>query len=147
MKSLLISGLKAVLVFSLLLTFQTSLSAEEAKLEVKGTPWKLVKIGDKEFKGTEGAPPPFIKLLPEKNRVIGFTGCNKFGGTYTLEGSKVSFDLKLSTKNACPKTPGMDTDFLGTLAKAQTFKSQGSKLELMADGKVIAEFSELKMKK
>lgn len=143
-KNLLFSSIKAGLTLTILFAFTANVRAEgQQQLEVKGTPWELMKIGDKDYKAPAGAPTAFIKLLPEAKKVVGNTGCNNFGGTYTQDGDKLTFNLVLSTKKSCPQSAGMDVLFLSTLKDSERFKRDGKKLELFKGDKVIAKFREI----
>lgn len=143
-KKLIISSIKAGLTLTILFAFSANVQAEEQKpLEVLGTPWKLMKLQGQQYKTPAGAPTPFIKLLPDNKKVVGNTGCNNFGGTYTQEGDKLTFSLVLSTKQSCPQTADMDVRFLSAMKEANRFKREGAKMKLYNGDKVIANFDEI----
>lgn len=147
MQKLIISICKVSLALAVFLTYAGYARAAEEPLEIKGTPWKLVKIGDKKYTAPEGQPTAYIKLIPDGEKVEGNTGCNAFGGTYTLSGDKITLNITLSTENACPQAAGMDVMFLSALKDTETFKRKGEKLWLKKGGQPVAEFMEMKMEK
>lgn len=66
--------------------------------------WKLKTINEKSVKmHEEQEREVFFRLRSDQNRVEGFSGCNHFQGTYSLEEqSKIRFNAMSSTKKACP---------------------------------------------
>src|SRR3954451_22431773 len=56
-----------------------------------GHPWKLVAINGKPL---DPKPPmlPEFTLIEDGSRIAGFTGCNRFMGTFSLGDDKLSFN-------------------------------------------------------
>ena len=79
------------------------------------------------------------QILPEARPTIafsgdgtvsGFGGCNDFNGTYTVDGSKLTFGPLASTKKACPDAVNtIEQAYLTALQATQTY-------EITSDGKL-----------
>jgi len=56
-------------------------------------------------------------------RVNGFSGCNRYMGSYKLQGGKLSISVPASTRMACPspERSRLESDYLRALANIQTF--------------------------
>ena len=53
---------------------------------------------------------------------VGSAGCNTYNGTYTVDGSSISFGPLATTKMACPVADtAVETAFLAGLAGAKTW--------------------------
>jgi heat shock protein HslJ len=76
--------------------------------------WKLVKLEGQEVKMAENQERErYFKLKTEENRVQGFSGCNTFSGSYTLEkGMRIGFSQMASTMKACPDVNVDESAFL-----------------------------------
>ena len=66
-------------------------------------------------------------------KVSGFAGCNRFMGTYTLEGDTLKFGALGSTRMAClsPEAQAQETVFLAQLQSQPKFEAVGSTLKLV----------------
>jgi putative lipoprotein len=98
---------------------------------LEGTGWVLTDIDGNAVDASIGATMTF-----EPDRVTGNGGCNGYGGTYVVEGSKITFMEIVSTLMACddPKM-AVETPFLGALQGDGTFTVTGDTLVItMASG-------------
>ena len=108
-----------------------------ARLE--STYWKLV--------GLEGVPltptqreAHFI-LRPADMRVSGSGGCNGIGGSYKLDGDRLSFGQMIRTMMACPTGMEIENAFLVALGKTRSARVSGQELTLLdAEGRPLARF-------
>lgn len=107
-----------------------------AKLE--NTYWKLVELGGKPIKAG-GRREPHLRLNPEGKAAQGSGGCNTFRGDYQLDGESLRLTRLISTRMACPDLE-VEGTFLKALEAATSYKLAGEKLELYADGKLLARF-------
>ena len=91
-----------------------------------GTSWVLQGLS-----GTQlGTGVPTIAFGTDGN-VTGSAGCNTFNGTYTVDGSSISFGPLASTKMACPVADmAVETAFLAGLAGAKSWSIQALFLTL-----------------
>ena len=68
-------------------------------------------------------------------------GCNRFVGTYAIEGASLTFGQMAATRMACPEGSDVDTPMMAALEKAQAFRKTAHHLELFdAEGAVVARF-------
>lgn len=107
---------------------------------LEDTYWKLTSLGDAPL--TASGPPrePHLILHPDDHRASGSGGCNRFTGSYELDGRALTFGPIASTMMACAE--GMDTEaaFFAALRRVRAWRI-ATGLELLdADGVVVARF-------
>ncbi len=96
-----------------------------------GTEWRLESLGGKDLPASSQASLTF----PESGRVAGNAPCNRFFGTYTQTGQKLSFSQMGSTRMACIGTAAeQETRYLAALQKATGFEVDGGRLILRLSG-------------
>ena len=78
--------------------------------------------------------------LTEK-KASGFAGCNQYFSKYSLASSEIKFTDTGSTKMFCEETMATEMKFLTAVEQVQSFKLEGNALLLLADNKVILEFT------
>ena len=107
----------------------SSLLSPDSKAEatLAGSQWRPIEI---EGVAVEGAPKIFLQFH-DRNRVIGHGGCNRFFGSFKLNGGRIEFGLFGTTRMTCPQTV-MDREraFLNTLGKTATFVRDRIRLSL-----------------
>jgi heat shock protein HslJ len=115
----------------------SQVSDQDYATEIAGKYWKLVKLGGQNVVMSEAQEREahFI-LKTEENKFSGFSGCNAFFGTYTLEqGNRISFGHVGSTRRACPDAQLNEYEFLQVFALADNYSINGDTLELNAEGR------------
>lgn len=140
--------MRYLLSLSLLLLFSCSSMKNQADakkvkpVSLKGTSWTLSTVPG--FTAEKLKKPATLSFSDTSNRMGGFSGCNGYGGTYTVNGSELKMADILGTLMAC--MPGMKTE--STLYKALNntdhYKISNGKLVLLQGSKVLAEFVPLK---
>ncbi len=106
------------------------LSAAPAPVLV-GTEWRLESLGGKDLPASSQASLTF----PESGRVAGNASCNRFFGTYTQTGQKLSFSQMGSTRMACiGPAAEQETRYLAALQKTTGFEVEGGRLILRLSG-------------
>ena len=78
---------------------------------------------------------PFIIFNPFTKSVSGFTGCNRFSGTYKQNQNTLSFGAMASTKMYC--SGSAENFFLQVLKDANTFELRNDNLLLKKDDEVL----------
>ncbi|HFQ90408.1 MAG TPA: META domain-containing protein, partial [Desulfobulbus sp.] len=102
------------------------------------TTWRLVEVGGKPVPTIEGRPEPFFVLEPN-GRQRGFSGCNRFFGTYLVRGDILVFNKMASTRMACRKAMDLEDAFLRAISATESYRVQGDILELRnREGTVLA---------
>lgn len=114
-------------------------TASEA--ELVNTYWKLLTIKGKPIEVGGRQREPHIILQADKQRVVGFGGCNRLMGSYTLEGDRLKFGRTASTMMACPQGMELERAFHETLQAVVQWRIHGQRMELLdIHGNVLAEF-------
>lgn len=114
-------------------------SSDRQNPQLRGTSWVLVSITGFELEKTEN---PLTLIFSDSNRVGGNSGCNSFGGEYTIkENVKISFGPMMATKRAC--MPGMQTEnqYFNVLRSVDNYVVQNNQLILKKGKNVWAVFS------
>ncbi len=109
-------------------------------LPLEGTLWKLQSM--------EGIPSETIadeddaftlRFDPAETLVYGRTNCNRFFGSYSLDGRELELGDLGMTRMACP---GMEYEdrFVGMLGEVDGYRIEGGTLVLTDDGRTLALF-------
>jgi heat shock protein HslJ len=97
--------------------------------------WNISVIGEQLVTADR---PPFLELQ-EDGRVAGFSGCNRFGGSYIRTGSDLKFDRVNSTLMACREPAmGLERQVLKALSQVKSYKIMGDQLTMLgAEGEIV----------
>jgi copper homeostasis protein (lipoprotein) len=109
--------------------------------ELFGTRWELTRLGDEPIVLAENQRAPNLVLYSKDHRVSGFGGCNRFNGSFEIDGRSITFSPMAATMMAC--IPGGDTEraFLAALGKVTSFLKTAHHLEFLdGDGTIVARF-------
>lgn len=136
--------MRYLLSLSLLLLFSCSTVKNQADakktkpVSLKGTSWKLSSIPDAKMEKLK--EPATLNFADSTGKVGGYSGCNGFGGNYTVDGSSLKISNILGTMKAC--MPGMKTEsaLYNALNNVDHYKIADGKLTLLQGTKVLAEF-------
>lgn len=91
--------------------------------------WELVELMGKPIDARTGQS-PWMRFESKGSRVHGFSGCNRFSGTYELEpGNRIRFSRVAATQMACPDV-GVEMDFHRAVSGADSFNVNGEDLAL-----------------
>ncbi len=113
---------------------------DEAQL-LEGVRWQLVSIRGIDAKPGLNDQTPFLMLDSAEKRASGTTGCNVFGGGYSLEGKSISFSQMISTRMFCDGVMDQEAALLKTLEETVAWDISGGRLELLSEsGAVLAVF-------
>ena len=118
---------------------ETPAVAQE-QAELLDTEWRLVRLNEVPIPLQETVPFVRFALEGEDRRVTGFSGCNRFFGSYELEGSSLRFSHVGATRMACPDAIVEEQKFLTALTQTTSYQIRGATLELLHDGEVVATF-------
>lgn len=108
---------------------------------LNGTNWNLVKLNEQTLPA--GTRPLTLKFETQ-TEISGNSGCNSYGGSYTVSGSVLAFNKVFSTLMACADQGVNDreTAFQRALSKVALFEISNGQLSLKdANGAVILVFS------
>ncbi len=118
-----------LLVFALLQCKSTEKNVSTATLE--NTYWRLAEMNGKPVITPTDAKEVHMILtsIDSEKRVKGFAGCNNIGGSFTLDGNKISF-ITISTKMFCQDRMEVEDFLTNALSKAETYSITGEELSL-----------------
>ncbi|WP_417362857.1 META domain-containing protein [Galbibacter sp.] len=110
---------------------QVNSEPENAEASLVDKKWKLSKLmGQPLSELDKSALKVFIIFDGQDKRLSGNSGCNSFGGTYTLkEGNRFETSQMMSTMMAC-ENMDIEDQFMGVLQKADTYIINGNKLQI-----------------
>lgn len=116
---------------TVLLTLVPAALAQSGAVDpLSGTQWQLVSFGaaGAETPAVSGAP--VTLAFDSSGRVSGSAGCNRYGGSYTVEGDTLAMSELFSTRMACADSAVMQQEqsYLATLGAAAQFEQQAQQL-------------------
>lgn len=111
---------------------------------LRGTYWKLVRLGDNSVVAATKQREAHLVFSAEELRVTGNGGCNRVIGSYQLDGDRLRFGRMASTMMSCPDGMDQEKRFLEALEHVERYRIRGSHLELLdTTGTVSARFEEV----
>ncbi|HKL71697.1 MAG TPA: META domain-containing protein [Marinilabiliaceae bacterium] len=105
--------------------------------------WKLKIVNGKEVSMSEYQEREiFFRLKSDENIAVGFSGCNHFQGSYTLDAlNKIHFNPMSSTKRACPNLDINEAEIFQIFELADNYLINSDILLLKTkDGQNLAKF-------
>ncbi len=112
-------------------------TARQSPASLTGS-WKLTSYGP------ANAPTPAVAgteaglTFKDDGTLTGNSGCNGFGGSYTVDGSQVTFKDIISTLMACDDPRMAQEKVVHTvLAETATFKIEGNTLTITKDDMLL----------
>lgn len=110
---------------------------------IENSKWVITTLEGQDLSNVESnGQEIYFTLDSETNRVNGYSGCNTFMGSYTLEsGNRISFTQMATTRMACPESDVRESDILNVFETADNFRITGNTLSLnKAKRAPLAEF-------
>jgi heat shock protein HslJ len=96
--------------------------------------WVAVQLGEKVIEITEDRLP---NLTLSEGKASGFGSCNRFHGTYTLDGNKILFPPLARTKMFCQEVQQIEDSFLDALSNAKSWEYKNTKLYFLGENKEV----------
>lgn len=110
------------------------------------TYWKLVELAGKPVGGVNlPEREPYITLQSNegKPRLVGFSGCNRMSGGYSVDKDTVQFTDVVMTRMACVKNTDIEDAFTQALDHAAKWDVDGTMLRIYdAQGATLAKFEQ-----
>jgi len=130
-----------LLLFALVLLQCKSADNTASTARLENTYWKLAEMNGMPVETPENAKEVHIILSAEKEekRVKGFGGCNGLGGSYSVDGNKIKFQV-LSTKMFCDRME-VENYLTKALGDADTYVIKGETLELFQGNTFLIRFN------
>jgi copper homeostasis protein (lipoprotein) len=108
---------------------------------LENTHWTLTRVGDSPISAQAGPREPHLVLHSSTQRVSGAATCNQLLGSYTLQGTKLTFGTVATSRMVCPAGMDVERRFLAALRGVRTARVRGRNLDLLdANGRVLARF-------
>ena len=101
--------------------------------------WKLKELEGKTIGDSINGQEPYISFNSADSSVGGRVGCNRFGGTYKMDGDSIRFSRFFSTKMACADM-SVENTFLGLIDSVNRFMANDKELHLMRNSDIVAIF-------
>jgi heat shock protein HslJ len=135
--------LGSLAVVVLTISLPGAVAAQEEPASPEGTEWRLAAYATDAgmTQPAEGADPTLLLLDGE---VSGDAGCNRFSGSYVLEGASLTFAPEMATTMmACePEVQMLEDAYLALLPTTATWRWADATLQLLdADSAAILEFT------
>ena len=113
-----------------LLCLGLCLTATAATAQLAGSEWRPVQIGTLDLREDAG----LFVLFESEGQFAGHAGCNRFFGSYRIDGSAIEIGPLGATRMACPEDV-MDRErrFLDALGAAVRFQRDKTELTLFDD--------------
>ena len=123
----------------------TSGGSQVPDAPVRNTLWALHSLAGSPatVPGAAQRQAQFLLHLDD-NRSSGSGGCNRFNGTYTLDGKTLRFAPQAATRMACADGMAQETAFFKVLEQTRRWRIKGDHLWLLDEaGRTLAEFDAL----
>lgn len=98
--------------------------------ELLDTPWRIIWLDGKPFVAEDVPKPAEVTFDKKEHRVHGSSGCNRFFGTYSLQGSSLTLSQLGATRMACPTGMDKEQQILAALGDTGRFEIAEATLEL-----------------
>ena len=120
---------------------QANCARASAKRPLRGTYWKLVRLGGAPVEVSAGQAELQLVFATDAQQVSGSGGCNRVAGGFTLEGDRLHLGPLAGTMMACTNGMEQEQRFLKSLNHVERYRINGQQLELLdGSGAVLARF-------
>lgn len=94
-----------------------------------GVSWRLVTLGNTSPVFNTGGPDLTLRITDNRT-TNGYSGCNRFHGSYMLNGDTLRFGPLISTKVACPGSLTLEQRYLAALNATNRYQLNSDSLVL-----------------
>jgi putative lipoprotein len=116
-------------------------SARKADASLVNTYWKLIHFDGARAPLGAGEREVHVVFRSEDNGIHGFSGCNRFTGTFRQDGDRLEFGSIAATQMACAEAMELERRFLDELSSARFFRISGDSLTLFGvEGVALLDF-------
>jgi heat shock protein HslJ len=124
------------------------IGGNQSTANLQDTYWKLLELDGKKIPLAPSHKRQIrITLASEGSRVIGFSGCNQFTGTFTHKENELRFSQMAGTMMACVGPYlGIEAKVLQMLNATTAYRIEGEHLFLLEGDKLMARFEALYLK-
>ena len=104
---------------------------------LRGTDWKLVRLGEAPVAVSAGQAEPHLVFASDALQVSGSGGCNRITGGFTLEGDRVHLGPLAGTMMACANGMQQEQRFLESLNHVERYRMSVQQLELLDGSRAV----------
>lgn len=130
MRTFALTGLFALLLSGCLQTSAPATDSSDTTVAITDQRWQLVSVRGSDARLGTTVQPPWLELLSD-GRVLGYTGCNRLQGSYTLDGNNLTFPPLAMTRKACMANRELERGFTDGLGDTRRYQIDGSQLVLL----------------
>ena len=94
----------------------------EFRTTVAGADWELIELAGQPAPTGAGGRRATIRFEPDTPRVAGFAGCNRYFGTYTLDGQTIRFGPIGMTRMACAEGMTLENQLATALEATRRYE-------------------------
>lgn len=122
--------------------FDNAWPGESCGPTIEGKTWRLIELPGQSLAAIDPERAPSLTLDPATKRASGSAGCNRFSGTYEVDGNALTFGPLATTRMACPpEIMAVEDALLKALAAETAWSLQDGTLVLTREGQLIARFA------
>ncbi|MEP6389561.1 MAG: META domain-containing protein [Halioglobus sp.] len=119
---------------------------EPSAATLEDTQWQLETLSGSPAQLGAGDKPIDLVFMSKEQRAAGFSGCNRYFGSYALEGESVAgkaltLGPLAGTMMACMEGGDLERDYLNAMGEITAYRIEGNTLLLLKAEKVVASFS------
>jgi len=111
---------------------------------LQGTEWVISSLPGFTIEETDRAVN--LSFSDSSTRFGGYSGCNMYGGDFTVAGQQLKFSKILGTKRACLSGMKNEQTIFKVLEQTNNYSINANKLQLKQDDKVLAEWVRVEKK-
>jgi heat shock protein HslJ len=110
--------------------------------ELHNTLWKLISLNGVPIQAEAGQYMASLTLDFQQSQARIVTACNRGLAGFTIDGSKIKFEIAMATKMMCPpELMKQEAGFFKAIRETTRYQIKGEMLELYtADNKLLATF-------
>ena len=114
--------------------------AADFRAATAGADWELRELAGQPAPTGAGGRRATLRFEPDTARVTGFAGCNRYFGTYTLDGTALRFGPIGMTRMACAEGMGLEQQLGAALEATRSYTLNGNDLTLLGTSGPVARF-------
>ncbi len=115
-------------------------SPAEFRAAVSGVEWTLRELNGSPAPLGAGARAATLQFEADTARAAGFAGCNRWFGSYTLEGRALRFGAVGMTRMACSEGMELEQQFAAALEATRRYELTGTQLTMLGESGPVARF-------
>ena len=116
-------------------------SPAEFRRTVAGSTWELTELAGQAAPTGAGGRRATLIFDADTARAGGFAGCNRYGGSYTVEGSTIRFGPLAMTKMACAEGMELEQRLAQALERTNRYETNGAQLTFFNGSEAVARFT------